>query len=321
MPGRGPIAACETRAPRVGRTEDGRLRRDKRKAPDVTVGNTPGDAAELDDTPFPAFREGCIPSEDEVRLADRKLAVLADRDETDPLDFTEAVAWFGRAAGLGSVSAQATLGEIHEFGYGVEPDMAAAIGWYRMAAGRGSLKAQMLLADLYSDELSEWRSYRKARKWLRKAARQGNVTAQTELGFLYHEGRGGRRRRRKAVILMTRAADGGAARAQLFLGDVYATGKTLPRDPAVAAAWYRRAAEAGEARAQYQLGVMFSEGDGVERDAVQAFALLDLASQDRYTYTADARARRDELERAMTPSELREAAAARRELEARIGSK
>ena len=82
-----------------------------------------------------------------------------------------------------------------------------------------------------------------------------------------------------------------------------------------------RAAEAGNASAQFHLGVMYSDGDGVARDAVQAFALLDLASKDSYMSTAPARARRTELERAMSPSELGEAMAVRRELEARIESR
>ncbi|MDE2717687.1 MAG: hypothetical protein OXI33_11835 [Chloroflexota bacterium] len=52
------------------------------------------------------------------------------------------------------------------------------------------------------------------------------------------------------------------------------------------------------------------------RHVVLVLALLDLASQGRFMNTADARAKRDELEGALTPSELCEASAVRRELEA-----
>ncbi|MCY3701885.1 MAG: hypothetical protein OXG16_04270 [Rhodospirillales bacterium] len=57
------------------------------------------------------------------------------------------------------------------------------------------------------------------------------------------------------------------------------------------------------------------------RDVVLALALLDLASQGRFMNTTDARAKREELEGALTPFELREASAVQRELEARIVSK
>ena len=94
-----------------------------------------------------------------------------------------------------------------------------------------------------------------------------------------------------------------------------------PGTPPPRPAWYRRAAEGGNAEAQFHLGVMYREGDGVARDDVQAFALLDMAARERYVPIASAKAKRTELEREMTPSELREASAVRRELEARIESK
>ena len=58
-----------------------------------------------------------------------------------------AVEWYRRAAGLGSVSAQANLGYCYANGAGVAVDDAAADAWYRLAAAAGDATASSMLAQ------------------------------------------------------------------------------------------------------------------------------------------------------------------------------
>jgi hypothetical protein len=66
-----------------------------------------------------------------------------------------------------------------------------AIAWYRKAADLGSIAGQMHLAALYRDGGKGFsRDMSLAAAWYRKAAEQGDPTAQASLGVLYSIGQG-----------------------------------------------------------------------------------------------------------------------------------
>lgn len=66
-----------------------------------------------------------------------------------------------------------------------------AVAWYRKAAGQGSIPGEMHLAALFRDGGKGFpRDLEQAAAWYRKAAEQGNVTAQATLGVLYSIGQG-----------------------------------------------------------------------------------------------------------------------------------
>jgi TPR repeat protein len=51
-----------------------------------------------------------------------------------PVDHTEAVKWYRRAAEQGDAAAQLNLGQCFEAGLGVAKDLIEAVRWYRTAA-------------------------------------------------------------------------------------------------------------------------------------------------------------------------------------------
>ena len=80
---------------------------------------------------------------------------------------------------------------------------------------------------------------------------------------------------------------------------MYDDGEGVPKDAAEAVKLWRKAADQGIAEAQYNLGFMYYNGVGVPKDAAEAYAWCSLAS----ISDDDARKRRDELEKSLTPEQ------------------
>ena len=159
-------------------------------------------------------------------------------------------------AQAGDAAAQSSLGVDYEFGKGVPQDYTQAAAWYRKAADQGDAKAQSNLGNLYYDGHGVPQDYAQGAVWLRKAAEHGNALAQYNLGVLYEHGRGVPQDYTQAAVWYRKAAEQGYASAQYNLGVFYEHGLGLPRDYTQAAAWYRKAAEQGHAKAKGNLEIL-----------------------------------------------------------------
>ena len=165
---------------------------------------------------------------------------------------------------------QNRLGNMYEFGEGVERDYAEAVKWYRRAAEQGYALGQYCLGDMYDNGKGVTQNYAEAMKWYRKAADQGNTSAQCSIGLLYEFGHGVPKSYTDAVEWYRKAADAGNARAQYCLGDMYENGKGVAESYPQALALYRKAAEQGNTSAQVSLAGMYENGSGVARDYAEA---------------------------------------------------
>ena len=170
----------------------------------------------------------------------------------------------------GDAFVQCNLGNMYNWGYGVEKDESQAVEWYRKAAEQGYSNAQNNLGNMYLNGKGIEQDYRKAVEWYRKAAEQGNAIAQINLGFMYQNGKGIEQDDRKAVEWYRKAAEQGYARAQTNLGLMYYDGKCVEQDYMMAQYWYKKAAEQGYARAQYNLGLMYDKGKGAAQNYMKA---------------------------------------------------
>ena len=65
-------------------------------------------------------------------------------------DYTEAVAWYSKAADQGLADAQTSLGVAYLRGQGVPQDYKESVRWYSLAAEQGNAIAQWLLGGMYS---------------------------------------------------------------------------------------------------------------------------------------------------------------------------
>ena len=182
----------------------------------------------------------------------------------------KAVEWFLKAAEQGFARAQYNLGDMYYLGWGVEESDEKAAEWVLKAAEQGLASAQYNLGDMYYFGWGVERSYEKAREWYQKAAEQGLAEAQYDLGCMYRDGTGVEQSYEKAVEWYLKAAEQGNTDAQYKLGDMYYFGTGVEQSDGKAAEWYLKAAEQGDADAQYNLGELYYYGTGVEQSYEKA---------------------------------------------------
>jgi len=72
-------------------------------------------------------------------------------------EFAEAAEWYHKAASQGYVQAQYALGDIYEFGEGVEVNYVLAQSWYKKAADQGYTHASVKLSRLKSAAITNTR--------------------------------------------------------------------------------------------------------------------------------------------------------------------
>ncbi len=72
-------------------------------------------------------------------------------------EFVEAADWYHKSANQGYVQAQYALGDIYEFGEGVDVDYVLAQDWYRKAAGQGYAHAVSKLSRLKNSIITNTR--------------------------------------------------------------------------------------------------------------------------------------------------------------------
>jgi TPR repeat protein len=75
-------------------------------------------------------------------------------------------------------------------GQGVPINYSEALYWYRKAALQGLAKAQTNLGVMYAEGQGVPQDYAQAMDWFRKASMQGNSLAQHNLGLMYGRGQG-----------------------------------------------------------------------------------------------------------------------------------
>jgi tetratricopeptide (TPR) repeat protein len=99
-------------------------------------------------------------------------------------DYTQAIAWYRKAAEQGNATAQLNIGYMYEKGQGVTQDYTQAIAWYRKAAEQGNAGGQFNLGIMYEKGQGVPQDYAKAVEWYRKSAEQGNADAQNNLSLV-----------------------------------------------------------------------------------------------------------------------------------------
>lgn len=103
-----------------------------------------------------------------------------------PVDKSEAVKWFTKAAEQGDADAQYILGICYDNGDGVTEDNSEAVKWYTKAAEQGHAGAQCTLGICYENGYGVSEDKAEAVKWYTKAAEQGLAMAQNQLAWLLH---------------------------------------------------------------------------------------------------------------------------------------
>jgi TPR repeat protein len=107
-------------------------------------------------------------------------------------DYATAMAEWRMMAQAGDAAASYGMGQIYRLGHGVPyRDFEQAVRWFQRAAGRGSVPAQYELARIQFEGLVVPRDIDEMMFWLWRAALSGHAESQVMLGAVYEYGEPG----------------------------------------------------------------------------------------------------------------------------------
>lgn len=187
---------------------------------------------------LPLATHTALPPPRDVILA---LPPEASKDDREPSDPRQLVAWLEPRASAGDALAQYRLGTLYALGKGVDKDYARAAPLLYAAAESGLAEAQYDYAVLCENGFGVAKDPVQALAWYREAAAQDHANATLALGYAFAKGVG------------------------------------ATRDMVEAAQWFRRGAELGLVDAQYNLALLYEHGEGVSRSPVDAYAWYTIA--------------------------------------------
>lgn len=232
-----------------------------------------------------------------------------------------ALYWYSRAADLGSISAQYTLGRVVYF----QRNRWTASYWLRKAAAQGNEEAVELLQNRFSaeseipeietilpgpdyleqvgdkiDPTVAWRiemdGLHNPSSEFKRLSSQTSPEAKTKLAYLYLHGMGVEKDYEKTVALLKEADDventlsvatgtteTGNAFAQYIMGYMYEKGLGTVMDFGQAASRYKIAADNGDIFAQIALANMHMEGKGIPYDKVMAADWYKMAAENGHS--------------------------------------
>ena len=166
------------------------------------------------------------------------------------------------------------VGQMYEFGWGVEADKAQAMKLYNRCANQGHLGC------VNSRRAMKDKDYKVELKTVEPAAESGEAIAQNRLGEMYEFGYGVSRDAGAALGWYKKAADQGLVVAQHNIGRAYNFGTGVTQNFSQAEQWYRKAAEQGHMDAMFFLGALYSNehgSDAGQHTNITAYAWLQNA--------------------------------------------
>ena len=187
--------------------------------------------------------------------------------------YEKAAKLFRLEADKGNPLAQDHLAFLYMFGSGVPQDHDEALKWRRKAADQGYAEAQASLGEMYEFGLNDVpKDLNEALKWYRLAAEQGNTYAENALGNAYNEGNGVSIDNEEAAKWYQKAADAGEGAAQVNLAGMYSRGEGVPQSDYQAMQWYLKAGpEHSDAGTMLQVALKYEAGKGVPQNFVEAY--------------------------------------------------
>ncbi len=210
--------------------------------------------------------------------AQYNLALMYERGEGVPQDFKEAVRWLTAAADQNLVPPLLALAELslQPPNSTMTADVTKAMQYYQKAAGLGSATAEVTLGTIFSRGLPGKVDYAQAMQWYTKAADRGDPDGEFALGVSYALGHGVAVDYTQARRWLGVAANQGQIEAQYDLAIICEQGNGAPPDRDLAAHFYQMASDQGMAKAQYRFGLLLAKGPSGS-DRIAAYKWLTLA--------------------------------------------
>lgn len=204
-------------------------------------------------------------------------------------DPAQAVKWYAKAAEIGFVPANNTLGMAVLNGFGMPASPTRAAAYFKEAAEAGYAPAQYQLGKLYYlGDTGVAQDHKLAGAWFAAAAKAGHPGALFAAGRMIDFGEGVKADPAKAIVYYKEAAMKGDADAQSALGTFFYTGEVVQKDWTTARRLFASAAQHGQVDAMYNLGVMTAQGQAGSKDLATAFVWLTLAKDGGHPQAASA---------------------------------
>jgi TPR repeat protein len=193
-----------------------------------------------------------------------------------------AVPWIRSGADEGVPFAIELLGEIYDFGDGVQADPAQAKKFYERAAQLLDTTAMVMLGNMYAAGRGVTANPSTAVSWYRLAVGAGNdaggAAGALNLGAAYLYGQGVTKDVQEGMKWVLKAAESNRM-AQHLLGLYYADGDFVPKDDVQAAFWWSKASAQDDADSQFLLARAYEYAKGVQLDWGKAFYWYSRAAE------------------------------------------
>ena len=193
----------------------------------------------------------------------------------------------------GDPKSQCTLGVCYLNGRGVQADYSEAAAWFQKAAAGGIPEAMRELGSLLMEGCGVPKDEARARELFEQGARLGDPVCQFFLARCIAEGIGGAKDSEAACRLYEQAAECSVDEAASALMELRLQGPEDPEAFARALALLEKASEARDPWALRLYAQMLLDGRGVEADPVRAVELLKRATalhlRDNFGPSEDAR--------------------------------
>lgn len=210
----------------------------------------------------------------------KNIGLCYKNGEGVPQNFTEAISWFEKAMGQGSIDAMLELGLAYDDNGLTTPDYAKAVGYYAEAYSAGSAHGAYCLGTMYEHGHGVAEDMAKAFELYKYAGEHGHARGMAKTGIFYHDGLGTEKDIAKAVECFEAAKAMGDSDADNLLAFVY--GKGAPdkdgTDPKKAFEFNLNRAQEGDPEAQYQVYQAYEKGIGVEENEALANEWLKKAA-------------------------------------------
>src|SRR5208282_2647320 len=211
-------------------------------------------------------------------------------NNTNSVNYSESLKWYGKAAELGDTNAMWKLilnGNVGSTNFGtiIDPTTglpmpmpgAESLRWLQKLAGRGDTEAMVTMGSVYINETNA----NEGLNWLHKAADLGVTSAWTTLASIYESGNGGVANDiEEAVRWYTKAATNGDISSELHLAQLYRDNEEV-KNPQESFKWFLKIAQQSDSNpnswdkisireAIVPVAMAYDKGLGVAQDKAEA---------------------------------------------------
>ncbi|WP_444997053.1 tetratricopeptide repeat protein [Aliikangiella sp. IMCC44359] len=194
----------------------------------------------------------------------------------DKQNYDLAAEEYTKLANLNNAEAQAKLGVMYFWGWGVRQSNYQAYNWSLKAAKQDNQLGQQMMGYLYEEGIIVSKNIRKAISWYEQSAAQDFAPAIASLANIYIRGGEIPKNIKRAFTYAQKAANKNNAYAQYLLALLY---QNENKDYLLARKWLTKSALLGYADAPNELGIHYHQGLGLAKNPKKAYFWFVIAAE------------------------------------------